>query len=776
MREQICFDEDWLFHRGDIDVPSPTLKSATYISSKTERMLSGPAARYYRDSLDVYGGDQLLDNTPWEHVTLPHDYIIEGTPDPAKNQTLGFFKYDNAWYRKRFVVEESDRDKRLSLYFDGVATHATVYVNGCQMAHNFCGYTSFEVDITDVVRYGEDNTVAVYVQSDSHEGWWYQGGGLYRHVWLKKTALLSVDTYGVWVNPKALDDGQWCVPVETTIRNDSFEPAEINITHEVIDPNGSCICTADTAVSVNRKHLGKAQAEMQVANPLLWHMNHPHLYTLRTTLRSPQGDPLDEYSVSFGFRTLEFNGEGFWLNGEKTVIKGVCCHQDYGLTGKAVPDNIHRYRMRLMKDMGANALRTAHYPHAEETMEACDRLGLMVMNETRWFESTPEGLAQLEMLMKRDRNRPSVIMWSVGNEEPFHETDEGRRIVQTMYAYAKRLDDSRPVMTAISNNPAMATVNDISDIIGVNYNLPAYDTLHEKYPTKTIISSECCATGTTRGWYLPEDEYRGRLDCYDRDVNQSFMGRERTWKYFMARPWLAGAFQWAGIEHRGEAAWPRLCSVSGAYDLYLIRKDAFWQNRSHWTDQPMVHILPHWNLSGREGEMIRACVYHNCEEVELLQDGKSLGRKKNEPYGHVEFQVAYHPGEVKAVGYRDGQPVCEDLKVTSGQARELRLELMNGDDLSPNGCDLAVVHCTCVDEAGQLVPDASPFISFTTNGLGSVAGTGSDHTDHIPPQCPDRRMWAGVCACAIRVGSKPGQLRVYAHAEGLKPATLEIDL
>lgn len=242
----------------------------------------------------------------------------------------------------------------------------------------------------------------------------------------------------------------------------------------------------------------------------------------------------------------------------------------------------------------------------------------------------------------------------------------------------------------------------------------------------------------------------------------------------MERPWLAGEFQWAGIEHRGEATWPRLCSASGACDLYLIKKDAFWQNKSHWTTEPMIHVLPHWNLQGREGETIPVWVYHNCEEVELVQDGRSLGKQKAEPFGHAEFPVVYQPGEIVAVGYRNGRVVCEEHRVTSGLAVALRLELMNGDDLSPNGCDLAVVHCTCQDGEGRDVPDASPFVSFTTNGLGVVVGSGSDNADPIPPQHADRRMWAGVCVCAVRVGRVAGTLRVYAHAGGLKPGCLEI--
>ena len=777
MREKICFDKGWHFHKGDITYPDPNFKGVMYAQAKTKRKEYGPAAVTYDSIPDSYDKEKGINPERWDAVDLPHDFVIEGTPDEANNNALGYLKYDNAWYRKQFKLSANDKGKRIKLYFEGIAVHATVYVNGCLMAHNFCGYTSFEIDITNIAKFGEEgNTVAVYVSTEEKEGWWYEGGGIYRHVWLVKTNPVATDLYGVYAKNEKLGGNTWKTTVETTVRNDNFDEFSGTVYSEIRDAAGNAVAKGEIGIVIDRKFKNTVSQEFNIENPNLWDTDSPNLYSVHTVIKSDAGDVLDETDTTFGYRTIEYSDKGFFLNGKKTIIKGVCCHQDYGITGKAMPDNIHRYRMRLMKEMGANALRTSHYPNAEATMDACDKMGIMVMDETRWFESTKEGLEQLEFLIKRDRNRPCVIMWSIGNEEPFFATEEGKNIAEDMYAFTKRLDSTRPVMAAISNTPAKATINGLNDVIGVNYNLDDYDILHEKFPDKAIFASECCATGTSRGWYLPNDDKRGRIRAYDSDTNNWFRGRELTWKFLMARPYICGAFQWAGIEHRGETVWPRLCSVSGAYDLYLIKKDAFYQNRSHWTETPMVHILPHWNLFGQEGQEVTVQVYNNCEEIELIVNGVSCGKQQQEKYSRGDWKVVYQPGEITAVGYIGGKEVARETLETTGKPVALKLELQNGEDIKANGNDLAVVHCTCVDSQGRTVPDAAPFVSFTTNGLGTVAGTGSDNTDHIVPSCPDRKMYAGVIAAAIKLGTAAGTLSVYAKADGLTPARIDIEI
>ena len=774
MRETLNFNKDWLFHEGDIFVEAPRSKGLIYQQAKTERHLIGPASVAYPDGVDSYGGSRATAEY-WEKVTLPHDYVIAQTPNEKNNNTLGYFEYNNAWYRKHFTLDAACEGKRVALFFEGAAVHCTVYVNGCHMLDNRCGYTSFEVDITDVARFGQENVVAVYVNAQEHEGWWYEGAGIYRDVWLEITESVAVERDGVFVHPELMGGESWNVPVDTELRNDDYEDAAVSVETALYTMAGQEIARAQGEMTVPARDHGTLRQAMTVENPALWDTQSPALHICETTV-TRGGEIVDRTKCRFGFRTIRFDPDhGFFLNGKRVVIKGVCCHQDYGLTGKAVPKRVQKYRLELLREMGANGYRTAHYPHHAATMDYLDELGFLVMDETRWFETTPDGVRQLEMLIRRDRNRPGVILWSLGNEEPMHVRPEGRRIARALRTIAKRLDPTRPVTTAQSVDPLHSTVLDVMDVMGVNYNIEHYDKLHDMYPDRPLFSSECCATGTTRGWYLDDCPARGYIDGYDRRSNSWFRGREETWQWFMAREYVCGGYQWAGIEHRGETTWPRLCSQSGAIDLFLNRKDAFWQNQSHWTDRPMVHILPHWNLHGREGEAVRVSVYTNCDSVELFQDGRSMGAQAVEPFGHVEWRLIYNPGCVRAVGYKDGEPAAEETVETTGRPVALRLKLERGG-VRADGQDVAIITCDCVDSEGRHVPDAAPLVRFNTNGLGYVAGTGSDVSDHTPVTCPDRKMRAGLISVLVRAGERAGMLRVYAEADDLEPARLDIQL
>lgn len=774
MRERLNFNKDWLFHEGDIFVEAPRSKGLIYAQAKTERHLIGPAAVTYPDGVDSYGGARATAEY-WEKVALPHDYVISQTPNEKNNNTLGYFEYNNAWYRKHFTLDAACEGKRVVLFFEGVAVHCTIYVNGCHMLDNRCGYTSFEVDITDVARFGQENVVAVYVNTQEHEGWWYEGAGIYRDVWLEITENVAVERDGVFVHPELTGGESWNVPVDTELRNDDYEDAAVSVETVLYTMAGQELARAKGEMTVPARDHATLRQVMTVENPALWDTESPVLHICETMV-TRDGEIVDRTTCRFGFRTIRFDPDhGFFLNGRHVIIKGVCCHQDYGLTGKAVPKRVQKYRLELLREMGANGYRTAHYPHHAATMDYLDELGFLVMDETRWFETTPDGIRQLEMLIKRDRNRPGVIFWSLGNEEPMHVRPEGRRIARALKTIAKRLDPTRPVTTAQSVDPLHSTVLDVMDVMGVNYNIEHYDKLHDMYPDRPFFSSECCATGTTRGWYLDDCPARGYINGYDRRSNSWFRGREETWQWFMAREYVCGGYQWAGIEHRGETTWPRLCSQSGAIDLYLNRKDAFWQNQSHWTDKPMVHILPHWNLSGHEGEPVRVSVYTNCDSVELFQDGRSMGVQAVEPFGHIEWRLIYNPGCVRAVGYKNGEPAAEETVETTGRAVALRLKLERGG-VRADGQDVAIITCDCVDSEGRHVPDAAPLVRFNTNGLGYVAGTGSDVSDHTPVTCPDRKMRAGLISVLVRAGEQAGTLRVYAEAEGLEPARLDIQL
>ena len=781
MAEKLCFDNHWIFHRGDLHYDRPKDKGPIYISSKTERHVWGPASRHYSGWPDLYGhSTKELSTDLWEHVTLPHDYVISGTPSPNENNALGFLKYENAWYRKYFNLGEEDKNKRLTLLFEGVATYATVYLNGCPLKHNFCGYNSFEVDITDYVKFGREtkdqNLLAVYVQTDEHEGWWYEGGGIYRHVWLCKSDLVSVDLWGVYVVPQKRENGLWDVRLETTVRNDGYEDVTATCVTTLYDAEHTAVAVAEGQVAVPLRETATAVYSTEVQGPKLWDIDSPNLYTVETVI-TVDGVERDRHQTRTGFRTIEIDPDrGFFLNGRHVKIKGLCAHQDFGLTGKAVPDNIHRYKVELIKEMGANGYRTSHYPHPEAVMDALDELGFLVMDETRWFSSSEESKEQLAMLIKRDRNRPSVVFWSIGNEEPHHTSEEGRRICKNLFAFARKLDNTRFVMTAVSNDPDRATVYDELDAIGINYNLNQYDKMRQKYPNKGIFASECCATGTTRGWYAPDAPEKAFFSAYDKDTNHWYLGRENTWRFMCEREWILGEYQWIAFEHRGETVWPRLCSQSGAIDLYLQKKDAFYQNQTHWIeDRPLVHLLPHWNFRGREGEEIPVWAYTNCEELELFLNGRSLGKQTIETYGHGEWSVPYEAGTLIVEGRIGGKTVVTDRKETTGRAEHLCLTLDNTVTVA-NGTDVAVLSCYCTDSEGREVPDAAPLVDFSCNGLGTVIGTGSDITDHVPPQVTTRRMRAGRITVAVRVGKKAGDLKVYATADNLTTGTGTVPL
>ncbi len=779
MREKILFDENWIFHRGDIKPPFPKTKGTAYVSAKTQRCHIGPASASYVCDADSYSSREDHCSEHWVRINLPHDYIIEGKFSENRNSALGYLPYENAWYRKKFTLPSEDEGRRITLYFEGVATHATVYLNGCLMKHNFCGYTSFEVDISDCAIYGGENILAVYVSTEDHEGWWYEGGGIYRHVWLCKAESTSIDLYGIYVASERKSGDEWNLRIENTVRRDEKGSAVIRAVSEVRARSGGVLLTTLTSEGkVYEYEKTVLKSETVILNPRLWSPADPFLYDVETVIYVLKGGEFvecDRARTHMGFREIYADPKkGLFINGEHVQLKGLCGHADFGLSGKAVPDNIHREKVHLMKEMGANAYRCSHYPQAEVLMDAFDEFGMLVMDETRWFESTDEGLEQLRMLILRDRNRPSVIFWSVGNEEPLFVSEQGRRICRRMMAEVRKFDKSRLIVTANDKSPNRTTVYGECEAIGINYNIEMFDEVHAIYPDKAIFSSENCATSTTRGWYHSHDARRGYYSAYDSDMNDNFVSREKTWKYIASREWIMGGFQWIAFEHRGESVWPRLCSQSGAIDLFMQKKDAFYQNQSMWLDAPMVHLLPHWNFEGLEGESIRVSAYTNCDEVELFLNGESLGRIAVERFGHAEWSVLYRPGELSAIGYRDGAPVASDRKATSGRGERLLLKLENREKIRRGGNDMAIVSCTVLDCDGREVPTATPFVRFTADGGGYVYSTGSDVCDHESVFSPSRQMRAGRITVALKLFEHSESVKLYAESDNLASASLEI--
>ncbi len=780
MRRELLLNDNWYFHRGDIEVSRPKDKGPVYSQSKTVRCQVGPAAYSYMDIPDAYNSPSgLLTHELWERVELPHDFVIYGDGSRefvrSENNTLGYVHYDNAWYRKHFKLPEGTEDKRILLRFDGIATDSVIYLNGCVMHHNYTAYNSFELDITDYVFFDKENVIAVYVSTDRFEGWWYQGGGIYRDVHLTITEKTAIDLWGVYVPTKRLDDGSWQADVETTVVNSDYSDTYVRAISEIIAADGSIVARAEGEGSVPARGKTTLKYSTQARDVKLWDCDAPNLYTVVTRLMC--GDEcIDMTTTRIGFRTVEVSVEkGLLLNGKKTVIKGLCGHQDFGLTGIAVPENIAKYKISLLKEMGANGYRTSHYQQTEAYMDAFDEMGFLVMDELRWFESTKESMAQIESLVKRDRNRPSVIFWSTSNEEPLHITENGARIHRAMAAEIRKLDNTRYITAAVSDSPDKCRIYDDCDLIGINYNLGIYDNVHEQRPHKPVFASECCATGTTRAWSF--EHITTRLS--DRDTNafgyeDYFLSRETTWRFLMSRPYVIGGFQWVSVEHRGESTWPGVSSRSGALDLFLQKKGAFYQNKSFWTEEPMAHIVPHWNFRGLEGQNILVTVYTHCDELELFLNGTSLGRRQIEKYGRGEWSVPYAAGALCVKGYRSGVCVCEDSRETTGRPVALKLTLDN--DFEANGRDMALFTCECVDEQGRVVPDACETVTFGVTAPAKLVATGSDHTDHVNVSSPERRMYMGKIRIAVKPAAGQQQFSLIAISKDCNMARLTVAL
>jgi beta-galactosidase len=515
---------------------------------------------------------------------------------------------------------------------------------------------------------------------------------------------------------------------------------------------------------------------------MLWDIDTPNLYTLRTTLYD--GDTaIDKYDTKFGFREILFDKDkGFFINGRNEKIKGVCAHQDFGLMGLVLPSSIARHRIRLFKEMGVNGYRAAHNMASVEEMDACDSMGMLVYAETRYFSSSEERMEELRILLKRDRNRPSVICWSVGNEEVYlSNTEMGARIAERLHYEVRKYDKTRPTTAALSNSPRGDAEHRHEliaplDIMSYNYSIIRHAEFRADYPDKPFIVSECDALQTSRGHFYGDDATAGLFHTYDHvtSVNEFNMLRSASFAYAMEDESVAGLFVWAGTEHRGEAKWPRLCSQSGLVDLYLQKKEAFYQTKSQYDSTPMVHINPSsWNFAGLDGMPIKVVVFTNCSEVELILNGVSLGVKQTPPhYENPEWMVDYTRGELVAIGYMDGKEVCRDRIATTGKPHALRLY---EDTVDAGAGEVHMFTCVCLDENGNEVPDACPEVFFTTDNA-KLLGTGSDVTDHVPPQNSRRRMRMGKISIAVKAPPKGNSFTLFAESESLEKAYIKTDV
>ncbi|MBC8011818.1 MAG: glycoside hydrolase family 2 protein, partial [Burkholderiales bacterium] len=766
VRERLSLDADWRFHLGDIPMPEIKGHAASYNNAKAG-VAWGAAAPDFDDS-------------DWRRVAVPHDWVVEGPFDENANISQGYRPRGIAWYRRHLRLDEADRGKHLELQFEGVATHATVWVNGLLVHRNFCGYTPFQIDLTPLVTFGDQlNTVVVRVDAVAQEGWWYEGGGIYRHTYLVKRSPVQIETYGVYANPVRDSAGQWSVPVEVTLNNIETAPVETEIEAEWLDPEGKPVVSGKTRLTV--PVLNPATASVPLAfpgQPRLWSLESPTLYTVRVTARR-DGRVIDHTSVRSGFRTVRFDADkGFFLNDQPVKLQGTCNHQDHAGVGVAVPDALWDFRVRRLKEMGSNAYRAAHNPPAPELLEACDRLGLLVMDENRNFNHTPEYLGQLRTLLKRDRNHPSVILWSVFNEEPMQGTPQAREMVRRMVAEVRRWDTTRPV-TAAQNGGLTGSDGAFQavDVVGFNYQDAGYDAFHEKYPNTPITSAEDTSAFMTRGEFAT-DKTRNVISSYDDEFANWGRSHRVAWQRIAERPFLAGGFVWTGFDYRGEPqrlSWPSVSSVFGIMDLCGFPKTAFYIHQADWVkDRPILALAPHWNWAGKEGLPIRVIAMTNAEKVALFLNGAALGEKPRPPYDYVQWEVPYAPGKLEAVAYTAGKEVARTVVETTGEPAALTLT-PDRTSLAGDGHDAQPVTVSVVDSQGRVVPRSASPVTFTVSGPGRNIGHGNgDHNCHDPEQGPMRRVFHGLAQLIVQSDLGAGEMRVLAESPGLKPAELVI--
>jgi beta-galactosidase len=765
-REVHSLDQDWRFHPGDIPMPVLKTHDESYANAKAGKTWGAAAPEY--------------DATGWRELDLPHDWAVEGPFDPGENLSQGYRPRGIGWYRREFRLEDAERGRHFELQFDGVATHCTVWFNGTIVARNWCGYTSFHADITPMVQYGDNlNTIAVRVDANAMEGWWYEGAGIYRHTWLVKRNPVHVITDGVHANPVRDENGAWTLPVEVTLENSGRDAAHAEVAVTLMDPSGREVAQAMASAPVAALNQAVAKMSIPVAGPELWSVEKPVLYSVRTVV-SAGGKPSDEVTTTCGFRTIRFYADkGFFLNDQPLKLKGVCNHQDHAGVGVAVPDSLWEFRLRKLKEMGANAYRCAHNPPAKEFLDACDRMGILVMDETRHFNTSDEYVRQLEWLVRRDRNHPSVILWSVFNEEPMQGTEQGMEMVRRLNAVVKRLDTTRPV-TAAQSGGLLAPVNvsQAVDVVGFNYQIASYDEFHRLNPGLPVTSSEDASALMTRGEFAT-DKSRNILGSYDTEFPPWGALHRTAWQAIATRPFLAGGFVWTGFDYRGEPTpfqWPSVSSFFGCLDTCGFPKTAFYLRQAWWMeDRPILTLVPHWNWSGQEGRPVKVMAIGNCETVELSLNGTPLGEKPVDKFEMVSWDVPYAPGKLEATGRKNGKVVSHFAVETTGEPVALRLT-PDRAALAGDGWDAMPVTVEVLDAQGRHVPTANLLVEFEISGPGANIGHGNgDPNAHEPEKGNRRSLFNGYAQIIIQSQrGQSGEIALRAKSPGLLDAAVTI--
>ncbi len=785
LRERLLLDFGWRFHLGNADDPVKDFGWGA--------RLHGAAFAKTGVSLPVAGPD--FDDSGWRSIDLPHDWAVELPFENAPKliehgaKPLGRDYPDTSigWYRRVFDLPTSDAAPRISVEFDGVFRNAIVFFNDIYLGENLSGYAPFRFDLTDFANYGGKNTLVVRVDATLSEGWFYEGAGIYRHVWLTKTNPLHIAHWGTVVRTE-VHEGSASVKTQTEVENESDKEAMCSVLSEVIGSDGRVVASARSN-SAAIPAWGKATLDSQAAvpQPALWSVESPNLYRLRTTLEGNEV-PTDQDETVFGIRTIDFDAQtGFRLNGRPVKIKGTCNHQDHAGVGAALPDRLQSYRIERLKDMESNGYRTSHNPPTPELLDACDRLGMLVMDETRMMSSSPEGLSQLERLVRRDRNHPCVVIWSIGNEEPIQGTPCGARVSESMKRLVRELDPTRPITEAMNYGWGQG-LSKVVDVQGFNYAggrgrdlAQSIDEFRQKFPNQPTVGTETASTVSTRGIY-ENDKVKGYVSAYDINHPPWASTAEEWWPVYDERKFLSGGFAWTGFDYRGEPTpygWPCISSHFGILDTCGFPKDLFFYYRAWWGSKPVLHLFPHWNWSGKEGQEIDVWCFSNLDSVELFLNGTSLGTKEMKRDSHVEWKVKYAPGVIEARGSKGGHVVLTDKRETTGSPARLVLHA-DREKIAADGEDVSVVSVEVVDAQGRMVPVASNQVTFKLAGPGRLIGVGNgDPSCHDPdkPAAPDqaqRSAFNGLCMAVVQALKQPGEIRIEASSPGIEGTSVVI--
>ncbi len=732
-----------------------------------------------------------FDDSSWRVVELPHDYIVQGNFDPHANANHGFLPLYPAWYRRHFNLAVSDRGNSVWIDFEGVYRDAHVYLNGRFLARHPGGYTPFRVDVAPFANYGGKNILAVYVDPREFEGWWYEGGGIYRHVWLNVADPVHVAPWGVYVISDVQHHSSGAsakLTIDTRITNASGVDQSCTTTSEVVNAAGQSVADVSSDVHIPAGAGAGIKQIVTLKHVDLWSLENRNLYTLRTNIRR-KGQLIDVHEQGFGVRTIRFDADqGFFLNGRSVKIQGTCNHQDFPGVGIGATDSLWYWRVRKLKELGCNAIHCTKNMMAPALYDACDQLGMLVMDENRRLGDTynptthvgdPYAHTQhVEEMVLRDRNHPSVIIWSVCNDEHLVQNSSyGAKVFHTLKQAILRHDATRPISCSMSAGGARGNGWDAqyhhlqgfarySDVEGLDFDPQNYDKFHIAFPRQPMLAGEIGSNTSDRGIYTSRPA-AGYIDAYHGNP-------ESAWRPVAQRPYIAGGFVWTGFDFRGEPVpykWPCINSHFGILDMCGFPKDNAMYYKAWWNKTPLVHIFPHWNFSGREGKRVDVWCYSNCDAVELRVNGKSLGRKKMPRFLHLHWAVPFHPGVIEALGYRNNVVIASHRIETAGSPAGIILT-PDRRQLLANGQEITPIAVAVTDSEGRLVPTARNQVRFTVTGSGILVGVANgDPSCHEPNQGAYRSAFNGLCMLLVRAGRKPGKIRMTASASGLTSAS-----